>query len=82
MRHAIRRYHTPLGLESMNYLEFKWNYPLEICIESIIASTQKLLQRFQSDDLEQFNINSKTISEKLQKEWDKLESMRAASNTR
>lgn len=82
MRHAIRRCHTPWGLESINYPELKWNYPLDICIESIIASTQKLLQRFQSDDLEQFNINSKTISEKLQKEMNKLESMRAASNTR
>ena len=82
MRHAIIRYYTPWGLESMNNPEPKWNYPLEICIESIIASTQKLLQRFQSDDLEQFNINSKTILEKLQKEMNKLESMRAASNTR
>lgn len=69
MRHSINRYHKP------NFPSYEpvpdWEYPLNICYESIIASTRKLLKRFQTDDLEQFDINLKTILKELEKKMNK-----------
>lgn len=71
MRQSVYRYFDQ-NIDIENYEPVSdWQYPLYICYESIIASTQKLLRRFE-DNPEKFNINLKPIEEMFNNEMNKV----------